>query len=209
AFMDKYDPRFTAAYFDYSGRYSYANQPGICQWNLQALQKPLALVMPQAEMETALGHFRDRYSAAYQQRMLKKLGFEQLNQALTKSLLSQTLKLFDGVEVGYHDFFLVLTQQFSPEWRTDPNQIFGATLQASDAAAAELLEQWRQIYHRCLNELPQEAMPEVARCLQQTNPETVLLRPEIEAVWEPITVEDNWQPFYDLVQRVQNPFIQA
>jgi serine/tyrosine/threonine adenylyltransferase len=209
AFMDKYDPRFTAAYFDYAGRYSYANQPGICQWNLQALQKPLALVMPQAEMEAALGEYRDRYASAYQQRMLKKLGFEQLNQALAKTLVSQTLKLFDGVEVGYHDFFLALTQQFAPEWRADENQIFGATLQASDDAAAELLEQWRQIYHRCLNELPAEAMAEVAQCLRQTNPETVLLRPEIEAIWEPITVEDNWQPFYNLLDRIQHPFMQA
>ena len=209
AFMDKYDPRFTAAYFDYAGRYSYANQPGICQWNLQALQKPLALVMPQADMETALEQYRDRYASAYQQRMLKKLGFPQLNQALATTLVNQTLKLFDGVEVGYHDFFLALTQQFAPEWRTDVNQIFGTTLQASDDAAAELLEQWRQIYHRCLNELPPEDMAVVAQCLQQTNPETVLLRPEIEAIWEPITAEDNWQPFYDLLGRVQHPFIQT
>ena len=41
AFMDRYDPRFTAAYFDYAGRYSYGNQPIICQMNLKALQKPL------------------------------------------------------------------------------------------------------------------------------------------------------------------------
>jgi uncharacterized protein YdiU (UPF0061 family) len=42
--------------------------------------------------------------------------------------------------------------------------------------------------------------------LRKTNPETVLLRPEIEAIWEPITLEDDWQPLYQLLQRVQQPF---
>ena len=41
AFIDRYDPSFTAAYFDHDGRYSYGNQPGICQLNLKALQKQI------------------------------------------------------------------------------------------------------------------------------------------------------------------------
>ncbi|HEY9761087.1 MAG TPA: YdiU family protein [Trichocoleus sp.] len=210
AFMDQYDPKFTAAYFDYLGRYSYGNQPIICQGNLKALQKPLALVMPQAEMDAALAQFRDRYSAEYHKRMLKKLGFEmQLPSAVAEALLTQTLELLAGVEVGYHDFFRELTRQFSPEWRSDANNVFASTLEASDQAAADLLTQWQLTYHRCLNELPNEAMNAVSECLRQTNPEIVLLRPEIEAIWEPITVGDDWQPFYALLKRVQSPFIQA
>lgn len=207
AFMDRYDPKFTAAYFDYFGRYSYGNQPVICQWNLKALQKPLKRVIPEAEMDASLAQYKDRYLAYYRARMLQKLGFENLPGDLTEAMVKQTTQLLDGVEVGYHDFFLELTRQFSPDWRADPNSIFRTTLQASDDAASTLLDSWRQLYHRCLNELPKDAMPDVAQRLKQTNPETVLLRPEIEAVWEPITVEDNWQPFYALLERIQNPFL--
>lgn len=206
AFMDRYDPRFTAAYFDYGERYSYGNQPIVCQWNLKALQKPLALVMSRTEMDTALGQFRDRYQATYHQRMLAKLGFEQLPPELGSSLVEQTVELLRNVEVGYHEFFLALTQQFSPDWQGDLSPIFRTTLQAADAAAGNLLEQWRQRYHRCLNELPRDAMADVAQRLRQANPATVLLRPEIEAVWEPITLGDDWQPFYNLLERVQQPF---
>lgn len=210
AFMDRYDPKFTAAYFDYMGRYSYGNQPIICQGNLKALQRPLALVIPQAEMDTALSQFRNRYSAEYQNRMLKKLGFAaQLPAALAETLLAETLQLLAEVKVGYHDFFRELTHQFSPKWRSDANNIFATTLKASDSAAADLLKQWQLTYHRCLNELPNELMETVSDCLRLTNPEIVLLRPEIEAIWEPITVEDDWQPFYTLLKRVQNPFTQA
>ena len=80
-------------------------------------------------------------------------------------------------------------------------------MQASDSAASSLLDNWRATYHRCLNALPAEAMKSVQDCLARTNPETVLLRPEIEAVWEPITVEDDWQPFYELLERVQHPYL--
>ncbi|MBD2232402.1 protein adenylyltransferase SelO [Phormidium tenue] len=209
AFMDGYDPRFTAAYFDYAGRYSYGNQPIICHMNLKALQKPLKLIMPEADLEAALEPFKDRYEAYYQQRMLRKLGFQSLADDLAAKLVSQTIELLSAVEVGYHDFFLGLTQQFSAAWHDDASQIFSTTLQASDSAAVAPLKAWRQTYHRCLQSLETETMAGVASLLQRTNPQTVLLRPEIEAIWEPITTDDNWQPFYDLLNRIQHPFVQG
>jgi uncharacterized protein YdiU (UPF0061 family) len=209
AFIDRYDPRFTAAYFDYAGRYSLGNQPIICQMNLKALQKPLRLVMPDADLEAALAPFKDRYEAYYQQHMLQKLGFEQLDSELASDLVSQTLALLSAVEVGYHDFFLSLTQQFSVDWREDISQMFTTILEASDPAAASQLEAWRQIYHRCLQSLAPEELEKMASTLQQTNPQTVLLRPAIEAIWEPITTDDNWQPFYDLLNQLQHPFDQG
>ncbi|MBD1875870.1 YdiU family protein [Nodosilinea sp. FACHB-131] len=209
AFMDGYDPRFTAAYFDYAGRYSYGNQPIICQMNLKALQKPLKLIMPEADLEAALEPFKDRYATYYQQRMLQKLGFEALTDDLASTLVSQTIELLSAVEVGYHDFFLGLTEQFSIDWRDDVSQIFSATLQVSDVAAVAPLETWRQTYHRCLQSLDADKMAGVASLLQRTNPQTVLLRPEIEAIWEPITTDDNWQPFYDLLNKIQHPFVQG
>ncbi|MGB3138471.1 MAG: YdiU family protein, partial [Nodosilinea sp.] len=153
AFIDRYDPRFTAAYFDYGGRYSYANQPIICQMNLKALQKPLKLVMPTAGLEAPLASFKDRYDACYQKRMLCKLGMASLDNASATLLIDQTLELLSAVNVGYHDFFSALTQQFSAAWRDDVSHIFGAALPASDPAAAAQLKNWRQTYHRCLQSL--------------------------------------------------------
>ncbi len=46
-------------------------------------------------------------------------------------------------------------------------------------------------------------MEKVAHQLEQSNPKTVPLRPIIESVWESITTEDNWQPFNELVKRLQ------
>ncbi|NEP18229.1 MAG: YdiU family protein [Leptolyngbya sp. SIO4C1] len=209
AFIDQYDPRFTAAYFDYGGRYRYSNQPGICEWNLEKLQTPLAKVVDPANLEAGLRQYAEHYHTVYRQRMLRKLGFETLPLAQAQTLLAETLDLLDQTQVGYHDFFLGLTQQFSPQWRETSDSILQTTLENSDVEAAALLLQWRQRYHHALTQLPADEMSQVAARLRQNNPATVLLRPEIEAIWEPITVDNNWQPFYALVDKIQNPFLPA
>ncbi|MFE4106480.1 protein adenylyltransferase SelO [Almyronema epifaneia] len=208
AFMDQYNPRFTAAYFDYAGRYSYANQPLICQWNLKMLQKPLSLIMPVADLAAGLARFEAHYHQFYRQRMLAKLGFTTLAEELSEKLLDQTLALLSNTQVGYHDFFAGLARQFAPRWRQGSDSILSTTMQASDPAAREWLDDWRRIYYLCLQHLPESEMAAVAQTLKRTNPQPVLLRPEIEAVWEPITVEDDWQPFYALLKRIQSPYIE-
>lgn len=206
AFMNEFDPRFTAAYFDYMGRYSYGNQPRICEWNLLMLQKPLKLIMAAADLETGLATYRTHYYAAYKQKMLTKLGFEALLPELGDELLRLTLELLQKIHAGYHDFFTGLTGQFSTQWCDGPKQILPATAENSDDNAATLLEAWRLHYHTCLTTLTAAEVVQVGRCLRKTNPGIVLLRPEIEAIWEPIVAEDNWQPFDDLLAKIQTPF---
>lgn len=206
AFIQTYDPRFTAAYFDYYGRYSYGNQPAICRMNLEMLQAPLSAVMPFADIEAGLGQFNDRYRTVYQQRMLNKLGFDALSIPVAGELVDQTLELLASSQVDYHRFFLELTQQFSGTWRQESRQILSQT-DWLDSHQVTLLETWRQRYHQILRQLPESQMAAVAQRLRQTNPQTVLLRPEIEAAWEAIADADDWLPFNNLLQRVQSPYL--
>ncbi len=205
AFITTYDPNFAAAYFDYYGRYSYGNQPGICRLNLEMLQQPLEAVIPVSDMQAGLGKFADCYDAAYRQRMLHKLGFDQVPRPEGDELLRLTIQLLMDTQVGYHPFFLELTQQFDFSWREQGDRILDQTTLVSTIESA--LESWRQVYHRILLSLPESEMERIGQRLHQTNPAMVLLRPEIEAVWEKITREDDWRPFYNLVQRVQNPYL--
>lgn len=210
AFMDQFDPTFTAAYFDYSGRYCYRNQPAACRWNLEKLQKPLQRVMAVEALQEGLETFEEAYYRHYQRWLLKKLGFEAaalpLPQAGVETLIGATLTLLEQTALGYHEFFLALTQGFTPQWQQQPEQIL-PVLGPGDSPQPAALGDWRSHYHQALQALSPEALAAVGDRLRATNPATVLLRPEIEAVWESITVEDNWDPFYDLVKRVRHPFI--
>ncbi len=210
AFMDEYNPRFTAAYFDYSGLYCYGNQPGACYWNLEKLAVALDGVVDPSGLEAGLAQYQPKYAEVYGDRILQKLGLPShlsaiLPTDLTKDLIANLLTLLEQTRVSYPDFFLTLTRQFQPEWRTDPKLILSATLESSHPEAAALLSQWRQTYQTCLSQLPPDQMPVVQHCLQATNPTIVPLRPQIESIWAPITEDDNWQPFYDFLKKIQNP----
>ncbi len=206
AFMQEYNRRFTAAYFDYGGRYSYGNQPGICQRNLELLQRPLGRVMSAQELGDGLEPFAEQYRSAYEARMLKKLGFETYSEARGE-LLFKTLQMMEQTHVDYHGFFLSLTEQFSTAWKCSYENILQPTMEQSDDAAANLLDDWRQQYHHCLQELSEAELQQVDVRLRQNNPAIVLHRPRIEAIWEPITENDDWAPFYELVSQIQNPFL--
>ncbi|MFB2881171.1 protein adenylyltransferase SelO [Floridanema aerugineum] len=203
AFIPTYNPTFTAAYFDYYGRYCYGYQPAICQLNLEMLQVPLRAVMSKADMEAALEKFSEFYAQHYQELMLRKLGLENLPMPEAEELLKSTIQVLGDTQVGYHAFFSEITDLFSRNWREDVNSILSEPDFLQGLENRESLENWRSLYHRVLQNLPQSEMAEVAARMKRWNPKTVLLRPQIEAIWEPITNEDNWEPFYELVRKIQ------
>ena len=55
AFMDEYDPKTVFSSIDHNGRYAYANQPAIAQWNLARFAETLLpLIDPDADKAVAL-----------------------------------------------------------------------------------------------------------------------------------------------------------
>ncbi len=198
AFIPSYTPRFTAAYFDYGGRYSYGNQPFICRLNLEMLQVPLSLIISRADLEAGIAQFEDHYFLNYYQQMLKKLGFATLPLLIAEPLVEKTIEVLKESEIGYHAFFAELAEQFNQAWQQDSSTILENTsLPQADWAT------WRQLYHQALNQFSVEEIDKISDRLRYHNPKTALLRPVIESVWEAIAYEDNWQPFAELVQRLQ------
>jgi serine/tyrosine/threonine adenylyltransferase len=202
AFIPTYDPNFTAAYFDHFGRYAYANQPAICRDNLELLQAPLKRLIAPAAMTTALAKYATYYTEAYQQRMLNKLGFADLEPSNATELLKLTLQFLHKSQVGYHDFFTQLTQQFSPTWRDQPDQIF-ANFNLPEADSQARLEQWRSHYYKILASAAPAECDRMAARLQLHNPTTVPLRPLIETVWAAIAQTDDWTSFHDLLTQIR------
>ncbi|MDJ0555065.1 MAG: YdiU family protein [Microcoleaceae cyanobacterium MO_207.B10] len=196
AFIPTYDPKFTAAYFDYSGLYRYSHQPLVCKSNLHLLQDALAAIIDKQEMKTALEKFDDCYLTEYRQLMINRLGFEDLPEPEAEKLLQLTIKILTDSQVGYHDFFFELRQLFSPYWRDDISKIF------ADFEQQDLIEPWRQYYYHLLQSYSNDELKKMGKILTQYNPQQSLIRPVIESVWEPITVEDDWQPFRDILKRI-------
>jgi serine/tyrosine/threonine adenylyltransferase len=202
-FLPSYNPDFTAAYFDHYRRYSYGNQPGICKLNLELLQQPLLAVIDAAEMTTALAKFEGYYFPAYKKLMLRKLGFESETTPVRDELLVTTLQLLSDTQVGYHQFFFEISQAFKLRWSQDLNTILNETELMPEVVGNSGFSKWLQLYHQALSDLPETELNLVGDILSKSNPQTILLRPQIESIWDPIAQENNWQPFYDLVAKIR------
>src|SRR6202140_2077363 len=80
AFMDHYDPKQVFSSIDEMGRYAYANQPRIAQWNLTRLAECLLPLISDdqdkavAEAQAAIGEFVEVFDTAYQAGLRRKLG---------------------------------------------------------------------------------------------------------------------------------------
>ncbi len=207
AFLDRYDPRFTAAYFDYFGRYRYENQPAICYQNLELLQEPLSTVLPRSTMQAVLQAFAAQYRDHYRQLMLQRLGLTPSRPAADEHLIQLTLQLLLEAPVGYGEFFSGLRLRFSPHWREAPanlpSQLFAVRNQLPDALLP-LWEQWRDAYQLRLSQLSTADLNQVQQRLRQANPLMNPTRPVVEAVWEPIACADDWEPFQSLIDQLRN-----
>ncbi|KAL6051245.1 Protein adenylyltransferase SelO [Balamuthia mandrillaris] len=122
AFMEFYNPRFTAAYFDMEGRYSFQNQKKACHWNLEMLQYPFSMFVERTELEKALERSYDStFQQEYNKRMLCKLGFSddhhltpQLYSRITREwkLIEKTISFFQSTHAHYPNFFALLRKHF-------------------------------------------------------------------------------------------------
>ena len=202
AFIPTYDPTFTAAYFDYFGRYAYSNQPQICRWNLEMLQVPLRHVISQADLDAGLASYGDHYDRAYHTLMLHKLGLPAIATPEASALIQHTQVFLKTAQISYHNFFAELRRQWHPQWSEDIDAIF-PTVQIVDADLNALWYQWKTAYFNQLLALTPSQLLQVEPRLNRYNPFTVPLRPEIEAAWQKITEDDDWSGFYDLLDRIQ------
>ncbi len=96
AFVDFYDPRQVYSSIDEGGRYAYANQPGIAQWNLARLAETLLPLLAGdedtalKEAQDALDTFTPRFEESYVCGLRAKLGLRETRDgdlALAQDLL--------------------------------------------------------------------------------------------------------------------------
>lgn len=206
-FIDTYNPYFTAATFDRQGRYSYRNQPSICRWNLAMLQRPLAAVIPVAEMEAVLDTFSESYTQYYHRHMLYKLGFDRLSFLETEELIDLTLQLLFLTKINYGQFFSQLRQKFSLQWRDRPDAILQDLEFLVSSAEVTILKRWCWFYHQLLLERSPEEIKGITQRLHRANPLITLVNHEIDKIWQAINENDDWQPFWETINLIQNQFV--
>ncbi len=75
-FLPRWDPSFTAAYFDHGGLYAFGRQPEAVHWNCGQLAVALRLLSDAAPLIGALERFAPLYMASVGRRWCWRLGVE-------------------------------------------------------------------------------------------------------------------------------------
>mgnify|MGYP001267617219 CR=1 FL=1 len=118
AFMDRFDPSTVFSSIDHGGRYAYANQPPVVQWNLARLAETLLPLIdedPQVASDLAMEvllAFPDRYERHWAAGMAAKLGLAGLDPERSDAeLFADLLALLHGDRADYTSVFRALADE--------------------------------------------------------------------------------------------------
>ena len=201
AFMDAYDPGTVFSSIDHGGRYAYANQPGVAQWNLARLGEtllPLLDADPQAAIAAAndmLGSFPDRYERAWLEGMRAKLGLAD-GAPEDGELIDDLLAVLGSQQVDFTSFFRALASAVRGD--AEPARALFSEAAAFDAWA----ERWRE------RVAAQAADPAaIADAMDAVNPIYIPRNHKVEEALEAAT-DGDLGPFERLVAVIAQPFEQ-
>jgi uncharacterized protein YdiU (UPF0061 family) len=193
-FLPRNDPNFTAAYFDHQGLYSFGRQPEAVFWNLQQLAACLTLVTDQAGILAALNGFSDAYRLALRGSMLDRLGVQSRNPDEDVELVNAAFRaLAEGGEaLRWEPFFF--------DW-------FGGEAgagRAMDGPRAQLYrtETFETFRRRLADFEPNRPERLADPVFQRPEPEELIIE-EVEALWAPISQDDDWGPLNAKLDRIE------
>ncbi len=201
AFMEAYDARTVFSSIDTQGRYAYANQASIAQWNLARLGECLTVLMGDGEetaglIKAALSTFRDHFQSAYLGGLRRKLGLQE-DHAEDGALV---LDLFQRMTANKADFTLTF-RKLCDAAQNEAADAQVASLFADPASFAGFAEQWRA---RMASE--GIAGDERARVMRLVNPAFIPRNHRIAAVIEAAETRDDFEPFHRLCAILERPF---
>ena len=202
AFMDSFDPMTWFSSVDDFGRYAFANQPAIAQWNLARLAEamlPLLAEDTEAAIDKAnaiIETFEGRFSRHWLEGMRQKIGLATEEEA-DRSLIAG---LLDAMHKGRADFTLTfrrLADALEDEAQTTRlRELF---------AESEPFDQWEKAWRERTG---RETTPpaERARLMRRVSPAIIPRNHQVEKVLEAAIERGNFTPFERLHAALATPY---
>ncbi len=104
-FLPKWDPSFTAAYFDHQGLYAFGRQPEALHWNCGQFAVALRLLSDAPPLIAAMERFGPLYIDAIARRWCWRLGVESRDTETNAALIAACEKDMTARGIAPDDFF--------------------------------------------------------------------------------------------------------
>ncbi len=192
-FLDRFDPGFTAAYFDQTGLYAFGRQPEAVNWNLARLAECLMPLTTRAAIEPVFESFAGRFHAALTRQTFARLGLLVGEPDTSLALMHRFWATMHETAPPFQQVFHDLIGGGLPERiRRSPMRMLFET-----AAWAEVIEGLR-----ALPPAPGLSGATAHPCAERAEPETLVIA-EVEAIWSAIDREDDWSPLAAKIARIR------
>jgi len=179
-FTEKWDPSFTAAYFDQSGLYAFGRQAEALHWNLGQLAVALRLVSDAPPLIAELERFPNLYQQSVIRRFLWRLGVVSKGEDEDKRLVEAAERAMVRDQIPIAAFF--------HGYRGGRTGAFAANA-ADQAAFEDILRGYAPV--------------NASDDYWASNPVCSMLIDEVEMIWDTIAQKDDWQPLYQKLAHIQ------
>jgi len=184
-FLETSDPNFTAAYFDSQGLYRFGRQPTQGLWALQQLGGAMSLVAEADDLSAAMKVYEPAYQESFATHTLALLG------------LQRAPVLRDDL-VFLQDLYAWMTES-GANWPQVFFDWFGGEASAARAAASPQAALYDSEAFANVRKAIEARTPDrpdrLAQAYFQADRPVDLIIDTVEALWAPITDQDDWAPF--------------
>lgn len=179
-FAEFWDPRFTAAYFDEGGLYSFGRQAEAVHWDLGQLAVSLRLLSEAPPLIEALERFPALYQAAIIRRFLWRLGVTSQGEEADRQLVQAAERAMVQDRIAIDRFFFIHRGGRIEESSSEASQAFAGHFKAYRKADALAHPYW-----------------------SDQTPCSMLID-EVEAIWSAIADADDWAPLNRKVDAIRS-----
>ncbi len=197
AFMDSYDPATVFSSIDHYGRYAYANQPAIAQWNLARFA------------ETLLPLIDENQDRSIERALAVLEGFSAENDFTWLAFMRRKLGLHTAQE-GDRDLIqnlLTIMQANSADFTLTFRHLADTLFTGAPASFKnpEPFNAWAETWRSRLAREPIEPDARAA-AMRQTNPAFIPRNHLVEHALAAATDHSDFAPFHELLSVLQHPF---
>lgn len=193
-FLPRYEPGFTAAYFDQTGLYAFARQPEAVFWALTQLGGALKLAADAGPLTEALNGFGPAYIRELRAAFLARLGVLSLGEAADQRLVDATLAVLreGGEALRWEPLFF--------DWFGG----FASSARALGGPRGKLYQgETFDVFRFALFEHGPDRPERLEHpVFARSEPEEMLVD-EVEAIWTAIDDDDNWGALQTKIRRVR------
>jgi len=184
-FTPRWEPGFTAAYFDHNGLYAFGRQAQAIHWDVVQLAIALRAIEPPESLVAELEAFPDLFNHALDKALIARLGVKPKDGERDAALSRAMMIALE--ESG------VLIDRFCFDWRGGRTR----TVEADAAYTAAVFAEFKQAVadYEPHSPLRHSYWSEPAPCSMHIE--------EVEAIWARIDEEDDWAPFYAKIAAIR------